>query len=154
VESSSSGGGSAWASAAEERIFVMNSGGYHQARATKKEATHRSETFRQRVMPNVPPARSKLDDTWPKTPIPILTKNHRESLLLPCDLSSVHPHNSSAVSREIGNMLQVLRMGIAVLGVAVVTLGASAPVEAACQLIKATHSAGSKAEAAKNSQAL
>jgi hypothetical protein len=45
-------------------------------------------------------------------------------------------------------------MGIAVLGVAIVTIVASAPVEAACQLIKATHSAGSKAEAAKNSQAL
>jgi hypothetical protein len=32
--------------------------------------------------------------------------------------------------------------------------GAPEPAEAACQLIKATHSAGSKAEAAKSSQAL
>jgi hypothetical protein len=51
-------------------------------------------------------------------------------------------------------MLQVLRMGIAVLGVAIVTIVASAPVEAACQLIKATHSAASQAEAAQMSRAL
>jgi hypothetical protein len=51
-------------------------------------------------------------------------------------------------------MLQVLRVGIAVLAVATVTVGAIGPAEAACQLIKATHSAGSKAEAARNSQAL
>jgi len=51
-------------------------------------------------------------------------------------------------------MLQSLRMGIAVLGVVIATCGAIEPAEAACQLIKATHSAGSKAEAAKNSQAL
>jgi hypothetical protein len=51
-------------------------------------------------------------------------------------------------------MLQILRMGIAVLGVAIAAAGATAPAEAACQLIKATHSAGSKVEAAKNSQAL
>jgi hypothetical protein len=51
-------------------------------------------------------------------------------------------------------MLQILRTGIAVLGVAVFALYASQPAEAACQLIKATHSAGSKAEAARSSQAL
>ncbi len=51
-------------------------------------------------------------------------------------------------------MLQVLRVGIAVLGVAIAAVGAIGPAEAACQLIKATHSAGSKAEAARNSQAL
>jgi hypothetical protein len=51
-------------------------------------------------------------------------------------------------------MLQVLRMGIAALGVAIAAVGAIGPAEAACQLIKATHSAGSKAEAAKSSQAL
>jgi hypothetical protein len=51
-------------------------------------------------------------------------------------------------------MLQILRMGIAVLGVVIATVGAVAPAEAGCQLIKATHSAGSKAEAAKSSQAL
>ena len=51
-------------------------------------------------------------------------------------------------------MLQILRMGVAVLGVAAFALGAIRPAEAACQLIKATHSAGSKAEAAKSSQAL
>ena len=51
-------------------------------------------------------------------------------------------------------MLQVLRMGIAVLGVAIVAIGAIQPAEAACQLIKATASAGSKADAAKSSQAL
>ena len=51
-------------------------------------------------------------------------------------------------------MLQVLRMGIAVLGVAIVAIGAIRPAEAACQLIKATASAGSKADAAKSSQAL
>ena len=39
-------------------------------------------------------------------------------------------------------MLRVLRMGIAVLGVAMVTIGAIQPAEAACQLIKATASAG------------
>jgi len=51
-------------------------------------------------------------------------------------------------------MLQILRMGVAVLGVAAFACGAVRPAEAACQLIKATHSAGSKAEAAKLSQAL
>ena len=51
-------------------------------------------------------------------------------------------------------MLQILKMSVAVLGFAAVAVGASAPAEAACQLIKATHSAGSKAEAAKSSQAL
>jgi hypothetical protein len=51
-------------------------------------------------------------------------------------------------------MLQVLRMGIAALGVVIAAVGAIGPAEAACQLIKATHSAGSKAEAAKSSQAL
>jgi hypothetical protein len=51
-------------------------------------------------------------------------------------------------------MLQVLRMGIAVLGVAIAAIGAIQPAEAACQLIKATASAGSKADAARSSQAL
>jgi hypothetical protein len=45
-------------------------------------------------------------------------------------------------------------MGIAALGFAVFIFGATMSAEAACQLIKATHSAGSKAEAAKASQAL
>ena len=51
-------------------------------------------------------------------------------------------------------MLQFSRVGIAALGVAALAFGAIQPAEAACQLIKATHSAGSKAEAARNSQAL
>jgi len=51
-------------------------------------------------------------------------------------------------------MLQILRVGVAVLGIAAFAFGAIQPAEAACQLIKATHSAGSKAEAAKSSQAL
>ena len=51
-------------------------------------------------------------------------------------------------------MLQVLRMSVAVLGFGAFAVGAIAPAEAACQLIKATHSAGSKAEAARSSQAL
>jgi hypothetical protein len=51
-------------------------------------------------------------------------------------------------------MLEVSRIGIAALIVAAFGLGAIQPAEAACQLIKATHSAGSKAEAAKSSQAL
>ena len=51
-------------------------------------------------------------------------------------------------------MLQILRVGVAVLGIAAFACGAVRPAEAACQLIKATHSAGSKAEAAKSSQAL
>lgn len=51
-------------------------------------------------------------------------------------------------------MLQVLRVSVAMLGVAAFALGGIQPAEAACQLIKATHSAGSKAEAAKLSQAL
>jgi hypothetical protein len=50
-------------------------------------------------------------------------------------------------------MLHVLRMGAAVLGI-VLAFCAIEPAQAACQLIKATHSAGSKAEAAKSSQAL
>jgi hypothetical protein len=51
-------------------------------------------------------------------------------------------------------MLQLLRTSVFALGAAAFALCPSAPAEAACQLIKATHSAGSKAEAAKNSQAL
>ncbi|HEX9753572.1 MAG TPA: hypothetical protein VGA46_09025 [Methyloceanibacter sp.] len=51
-------------------------------------------------------------------------------------------------------MLQILRVGVAVLGIAAFACGAVRPAEAACQLIKATHSAGSKAEAARSSQAL
>jgi hypothetical protein len=51
-------------------------------------------------------------------------------------------------------MLQVLRMGIAVLGIAVFAVCGVRPAEAGCQLITATHSAGSKAEAAQSSQAL
>jgi D-arabinose 1-dehydrogenase-like Zn-dependent alcohol dehydrogenase len=51
-------------------------------------------------------------------------------------------------------MLQILRMGVAVFGVAALASGAIQPAEAACQLIKATASAGSKADAAKSSQAL
>jgi hypothetical protein len=51
-------------------------------------------------------------------------------------------------------MLRVLRMGVAVLGVALAVVCAIRPAEASCQLIKATASAGSKADAAKSSQAL
>jgi len=51
-------------------------------------------------------------------------------------------------------MFQVSRMGIAALAVAALAFGAAQPAEAACQLIKATASAGSKADAAKTSQAL
>ncbi len=49
-------------------------------------------------------------------------------------------------------MLQVLRVGIAVLGLATFVAGIAGPAQAACQLIKATHSAGSKAAAARASQ--
>ena len=51
-------------------------------------------------------------------------------------------------------MLQVLRMGIAVLGVAAFAVCGVGPAEAGCQLVTATHSAGSKAEAASTSRAL
>jgi hypothetical protein len=51
-------------------------------------------------------------------------------------------------------MLQIVRTSVAVLGVWALILATSEPVEAACQLLKVTHSAGSKAEAARNSQAL
>jgi hypothetical protein len=51
-------------------------------------------------------------------------------------------------------MLDISRIGAAALIVAALGIGAIEPAEAACQLIKATHSAGSKAEAAKSSQAL
>jgi hypothetical protein len=51
-------------------------------------------------------------------------------------------------------MLHILRTGLAALAVAAVSLYAVEPARAACQLIKATHSAGSKADAARSSQAL
>jgi hypothetical protein len=51
-------------------------------------------------------------------------------------------------------MLHIIRMSLAVLGVSALFLGASAPAEAGCQLLKVTHSAESKAAAAKSSQAL
>jgi hypothetical protein len=51
-------------------------------------------------------------------------------------------------------MLHILRMGLAALAVAAFSFGPVEPAQAACQLIKATHSAGSKADAARASQAL
>ncbi|HYJ58624.1 MAG TPA: hypothetical protein VEW64_04625 [Methyloceanibacter sp.] len=51
-------------------------------------------------------------------------------------------------------MLHILRMGLAVLAVAAFSFCLVEPAQAACQLIKATHSAGSKADAARASQAL
>jgi hypothetical protein len=52
-------------------------------------------------------------------------------------------------------MLQFLRMiGVAALGVALFASCAPRPAEAACQFIKATHSAASQAEAAQMSRAL
>jgi hypothetical protein len=45
-------------------------------------------------------------------------------------------------------------MGVAAFGVAAFAFCASGPAEAGCQLVKATHSAGSKIEAARSSQAL
>jgi hypothetical protein len=51
-------------------------------------------------------------------------------------------------------MLHILRMGLAVLAITAFSVYFIAPAEAACQLIKATHSAGSKADAARASQAL
>jgi len=50
-------------------------------------------------------------------------------------------------------MPQVLKMSVAVLGVAVFALCGLRPAEAGCQLIKATHSGASKAEAAQSSRA-
>ena len=51
-------------------------------------------------------------------------------------------------------MLQALRLSVAALGIAALGAVTITPAEAACQLLKATHSAGSKADAAKASQAL
>jgi hypothetical protein len=51
-------------------------------------------------------------------------------------------------------MLQVLRISVAIVGFAAFATGAIAPAQAACQLVKATHSAGSKADAARASQTL
>ena len=51
-------------------------------------------------------------------------------------------------------MLYILRMGCVLFGFAAIIFCAIEPAQAACQLIKATHSAGSKAEAARSSQAL
>lgn len=52
-------------------------------------------------------------------------------------------------------MLQVLRMiGVPALGAALFASWIPRPAEAACQLIKATHSAGSQAEAARMSRTL
>jgi hypothetical protein len=51
-------------------------------------------------------------------------------------------------------MLHIFRMSFAGFGVWALILGTSGPVEAGCQLLKVTHSAGSKADAARSSQAL
>ena len=51
-------------------------------------------------------------------------------------------------------MLRVCRVGVAVIGVALFASWAPWSAEAACQLVKATHSAGSQAEAAQMSRAL
>ncbi len=51
-------------------------------------------------------------------------------------------------------MLQLLRMGVVVLASTVFALWGLNPAEAGCQLVTATHSADSKAEAAQSSRAL
>ena len=51
-------------------------------------------------------------------------------------------------------MLHVLRVGVVMLGVGMLAVAAAPTAQAACKLIKATASAGSKADAAKSSQAL
>ncbi len=51
-------------------------------------------------------------------------------------------------------MLQLLRMGVVVLASSVFALWGLNPAEAGCQLVTATHSANSKAEAAQSSRAL
>jgi len=51
-------------------------------------------------------------------------------------------------------MLRILRMGFAALGVGIFAVCVTQPAIAACQLIKATHSAGSKTDAARASQAV
>jgi hypothetical protein len=51
-------------------------------------------------------------------------------------------------------MPQALKITIAMLGIAGFALWGLRPAEAGCQLIKATHSAASKAEAARSSRAL
>ena len=51
-------------------------------------------------------------------------------------------------------MLHIFRMSLAVFGVLALISAASGPARAGCELLKVTHSAGSKAEAARNSQQL
>lgn len=51
-------------------------------------------------------------------------------------------------------MHHALRMGLAALAVAAFSVYSIRPADAACQLVKATHSAGSKKDAARASQAL
>ncbi len=51
-------------------------------------------------------------------------------------------------------MLHVLRVGVVMLGVWMLAVAATPPAQASCKLIKATASAGSKADAARTSQAL
>ena len=51
-------------------------------------------------------------------------------------------------------MLRVFRIGVAVIGVSLFGSWAAWSAEAACQLVKATHSANSPAEAAQMSRAL
>lgn len=51
-------------------------------------------------------------------------------------------------------MLRAVRIGVAAIGVALFASWAPWPAEAACQLIKATHSADSPVEAAQMSRAL
>ena len=51
-------------------------------------------------------------------------------------------------------MLHILRVGGVMLGVGMLAVAAAPTAQAACKLIKATASAGSKADAAKSSQAL
>jgi hypothetical protein len=51
-------------------------------------------------------------------------------------------------------MLQIVKLSVTLLGVAGFVLCGVEPAAAACQLVKATHSADSKAAAAKTSQAL
>jgi hypothetical protein len=51
-------------------------------------------------------------------------------------------------------MLRFLRLGVVVLGVAAFALWGLRSAEAGCQLVTATHSAASKAEAAQTSRAL
>jgi hypothetical protein len=83
-------------------------------------------------------------------------KPQKKSVMARCVRGAALSNKELLFSPQLGDqvMLQFLRMGVVVFAAAAFALWSPRPAESGCQLITATHSARSKAEAAQTSRAL